>query len=353
MIGQIDNSSGTLACGLLTPSSMTYKQAIKTLAAVAGILAGAAQTNAIDITQLDYTGPQTPAPLNGITGVWGPSWGWNGGPRGTGLEDNEVEARYKGTISSPLPIKGATKGQEWDLEAMTVGQSNKQLYLVGGYDFAAGLVDGRPGDLFIKINGTATFQPLTPSLPGGYLNGTGSAGTPGFDYAVHLSASAVTPGALSLTVTHLLPTTKLLSVQNPDLGANPWTVNNSSPVGASFTTAGHYYTGLTPAGVVTKTGEAGLSGLLGDTDGSNLGGYEIGIPTSNLHNVLDIDMTWLAALLSPGDVVSFSYTMQCGNDSLKGLYGGGFKIVPDSGASLMLFGCGLSALGLFGRRLRK
>jgi hypothetical protein len=117
---------------------MTYKQAIKTLTAVAGLVAGSSQTLAVDITKVDYTGPQTPELLNGITGVWGPAWGWNGGPLGNAAEDNETEANsIRVTTPSGSFVgtgSGTTKGQMWDLEAFTVNERAGHLYMVGGYD---------------------------------------------------------------------------------------------------------------------------------------------------------------------------------------------------------------------------
>ena len=52
--------------------------------------------------------------------------------------------------------------------------------------------------------------------------------------------------------------------------------------------------------------------------------------------------------------IYFSYTMQCGNDSMKGeADGGGFREVPDGGSTLLLLGSGLSALFGLKRRTRK
>jgi hypothetical protein len=43
--------------------------------------------------------------------------------------------------------------------------------------------------------------------------------------------------------------------------------------------------------------------------------------------------------------------MQCGNDSMKGKFDGGFR-VPDGGATVLLLGTGLSALALLRRKMR-
>ena len=70
-----------------------------------------------------------------------------------------------------------------------------------------------------------------------------------------------------------------------------------------------------------------------------------GTPVYELHNALEIDMSFLAGLGS----VDLSYTMECGNDSLKGFNEGGFTIVPDGGMSLALLGMGISGLLLAAR----
>jgi len=337
---------------------MTYKQAIKTLAAVAGLALGAAQTNATEITQLDYTGPQTPEILNNITGVWGPSWGWNGGPRGTALEDNETEANSARVFTTSGSFVGTAlgtdKGQMWDLEGMAINEHSGHLYMVGGYDFNAGIAhQGLPGDLFIKLGSAGTFQPVVDPLGGSYLNGTGLLGTPGYDFAIKLSGGGMTGVPFSVTVVDLNAASSLDSVRNDALGSNPWKLSTGALNDGTFTASAVYKTGLSAAATALYTGEAGFATLHGDTDAGNTGGYTAGTIIQNTHNVLDIDVSFLRSILPANKVVTFSYTMQCGNDQMKGRYGGGFQLVPDGGASLILLGGGLSTLCLFGRRFRK
>lgn len=58
------------------------------------------------------------------------------------------------------------------------------------------------------------------------------------------------------------------------------------------------------------------------------------------HNVMKIDIGWLFQYLTPGDIVTVHYTMECGNDNLMGKFS-----VPETGMSLSLLG--LSIIGLF------
>jgi hypothetical protein len=325
--------------------SMTYKQALKTLTAVAGLALGVSQASAVEITTLDYTGPQTSEANNGITGVWGPSWGWNGGPLGKAGEDNEVEATSVKIGSVVGTGIGARKGQMWDLEGMSV--SGNHLYLVGGFDFGAGLSGGLPGDLFIKLGSAGTFKPLSDPSGGSFLNGSGG---PGYNFAVQLSNGLGSGAPVSVNAFGLSNSSLLVSDINDAFGSNPWKYNATSDKTSTTGISATYKKGLTAAQVAGLTGEAAFGNLLGDTDGSNLGGYSAnGIVPQNSHNVLDLDMTWLFKTLTKGTDVFFSYTMECGNDQLKGHY----VAVPDGGASLIFLGGALSTLFVVGRRFRK
>ena len=68
--------------------------------------------------------------------------------------------------------------------------------------------------------------------------------------------------------------------------------------------------------------------------------------------MLAIDLGFLGSI-PLGTDVWFSYTMECGNDSLKGKYAGGFYRTPDSAASVLLIGLGLAAMGFFGLKSRR
>jgi len=237
--------------------------------------------------------------------------GFGGGPFGAGLEDNETEP---GTIQS----------QAWDLEAFSI--VGTKLYLIGGYDFARGVDGVRPGDLFIKVGGAAGYQPTwnTGSVKNGAYYG--------YNYAVLLSGSlaGATVGVESLGADSMLKT-----VDNDYLKSNPWKYEKAGWQDTADTqTAIDYDSGLTANQVELLTGVASLKG---DTQ-------------NNKHNVISIDLGFLGTI-TPGTDVFFSYTMECGNDSIKGSYDGGFRNVPDGGATLALLGMGLGALGFVRRKL--
>ena len=265
-----------------------------------GLVLGASQALAVDITIADYN----------------PGAGFGGGPFGAAGEDNETEP---GTVAS----------QVWDMEAFVI--SGTTLYIVGGYNMQAGqaatggsVVPGMlvPGDLFIKVGGTQpTFNPTSGS-------GTVSNSVYNYSYAVDLTqpVGATLPSAqvFSLNSSSLLDT-----VIYDQFGANPWRYNSG---GTSTAWAGMTYT-------------SGLSNLATQAlTGVSLQGGS--------HNVLAIDLGFLGSI-PLGTDVWFSYTMECGNDSLKGKYAGGFYRTPDSAASVLLIGLGLAAMGFFGLKSRR
>ena len=285
--------------------NITHK---KLWAAIFGsALLGATETKAVNITVQDYA----PA-LNH----------WNQGPA-TSIEDNEVE-RVGSTI--------ALRGQHWDLEAFVV--KGTKLVLIGGYDLQAGYPNPGtasnplqlPGDLFIRT--------------GGFVPGPGNSTEPainsdyGYSHAVILSTGAFGPTA---TVQILDNDSRFNTVQHDVLASNPWKYLDGA---ASSTTTGiEYFAGLTQAQIAAAYGVQ----LRAD------GGVSVdGTPAYELHNALEIDM----AFLGGAQQIALSYTMQCGNDSLKGFNEGGFTLVPDGGMSLALLGMGLGGL-LMAARSRK
>jgi hypothetical protein len=299
----------------------------------AGLLACAGQASAVNITIPDFNGP---TPSSG--GLVKPSAGFGGGVSGQAGEDNEVEY-------------SAVRNQYWDLEAFAI--KGGKLYLIGGYDFENGYVGGPglPGDLFIKVGGSMpgpapTVQPTTPGgrVQNGLPNIASGYTTPyNFTYAVNLAGNLA---GGSIGVKTLSATTELRTVQYDTLGSNPWNVYGS--YAGDATTAVSYYQNLNAAAVATLTGVAGLTG---DTDGTMPGvGVQVGGHTPNNyyngHNVVAIDLSFLSNVQN--GAIHFSYTMQCGNDSIKGLY-----YVPDGGTTLVLLGTALSGLCLVGRRFRK
>jgi hypothetical protein len=239
------------------------------------------------------------------------------GPLTGDREDNETE-------------HGTLPGQDWDLEAFVVDGST--LYLVGGYNFLTGKDGYTPGDLFIKVDNELSGPP-------GFLPTNNAATTVDnsgykYDYVVDLtqpSGTGITSGsATALAVSHAANGSIFNTVTYDDRGANPWTYRNGGAVEAS-------------SGVSYTTGHANGSLAL-----VNLG---LGHLVGGTHNILAIDLSFLDA--DVGTTVYFSYTMKCGNDSLKGEYSGGFDRVPDESASVLLIGLGLVALSLVGLKRRQ
>lgn len=250
-------------------------------------------------------------------------WGWTGtntiglptdGNFGAAKEDNEVEPD---PAKWPLTPGNTERDQKWDLEAFVV--KGNSLFLIGGYDFVNGLDGGRPGDLFIKNGGSQPGGiPLTNPPGGEVLNAIY-----GYSYAIDLSlggAWAHSGFGTTANVYALSGTSRLTSVANDSFGANPYVYAGGGT--AAGTVGLTYTTGLTAAGV------DGLTGLALNLQGGN-------------HNVLELN---LGSLMGSGTWLS--YTMSCGNDSIKGH-------IPDSGTSALLLGLGLGTLSLLGLRRRQ
>ena len=251
------------------------------------------------------------------------SWGFGGGPFGIAGEDNETE-------------KGTVRSQAWDMEAFVLsGGSNLQM--VGGYDLvngeagAGGVLPGwlTPGDLFIKIGGSA---------PSNLPDNRGVANVNndyGYDYVIDLTNNALSRNGISAsqtsaTVFALDSSSILETVVYDDFGANPWRYLSGATT--SFSTGISYTSGLNAAQTATATG----LNLLGGS-----------------HNILNIDLGFLASHPGITDTTNvwLSYTMECGNDSLKGLTQGSPDIsVPDNAYSLLLAGLGLGLMVAFSRR---
>jgi len=235
-------------------------------------------------------------------------FGYSGGNLGVADEDNETEV---GTVNS----------QMWDLEAFSI--VGHTLYMVGGWNFStgdtgSGATGYKPGDLFIKVGGTA---PSGDPTTRGY--GTTPNSTYGYSYAVILNNLAA-----SASVQTLDGNSTLNTVVYDDFVANPWTFASDE----------------------TGTGSTPITYTTGQTDAQMLANYGLTL-YGGLHNVVTVDLSFLGTVAA-NTPVWFSYTMECGNDSLKGQYVGGFR-TPDGGATLMLLGLGLSALGVVSRKVRK
>lgn len=234
------------------------------------------------------------------------------------VEDNEVET-------------GAAHGQAWDMEGFFINGST--LSMVGGYSLTNGQTHSgyiyKPGDLFIKIGGGSPSPAPDPSGTG-VVNGT-IPNYGGYTFVVDLTyggpAQGIGASQGSANVYLLDGASVLDSVTYDWMGSNPWRYSSGGTLVAS--TAISYTTGLSNAAV-------GFAG-----------GY---------HNKLDVSMNFLYNLgyidENYADVVWFSYTMECGNDSLKGQWNDGFDRISDSASTLGLLGLGLAALAGLSRRRR-
>lgn len=246
-------------------------------------------------------------------------------------EDNETER--VGSFAS-------IAGQQWDMEGFILDADAKKLFIVAGYDLLNGLHGGRPGDLFIKVGGAEpTGAPTTnTNLIQNGIASSGYTSPYNYSYAVDLSLkNSYTGGTYgtnvasfgsSVTVYDLNAATTLNTTLNDTFRSNPWKFSNVSgnSVDASYGTGVSYTTGLAnPFG----------QGFQGTS-----------------HNVLEIDISFLGTIAA-GTNVWFSYTMECGNDSLKGFTNAGFRQVPDASMSALMISLGLAALSFVGFKRRR
>jgi len=263
-------------------------------------------------------------------------------------EDNETEP-------------GTVHAQVWDLEAFLLNDVTKKLYIVSGYNLEDGIAytggsapgdnpDNQitPGDLFIKVGGSQPgFNPIAPNS-GNVFNSVY-----GNTYAVDLSLQNPAGPYVDLSfgpkasVYSLTGSTVLNSAIWDQFGSNPWKYSNDG--------SASLYAGAGTGASISRTvytSDAALAtalGLLGLADAGPLGSNKI--IGSGYHDVLEIDLSWLTA--TPGQTIYFSYTMECGNDSLKGQISGGFDQVPDGGTSALLIGLGLMTVFLAERKSRR
>ncbi len=282
------------------------------------LLFGATQVIA---TPVEVTTPDYNPTLWGFNGAGSLTSGGysNRGNFGSAHEDNETEA---GTIA----------GQQWDMEAIVL--NGTQLTIVAGFDLLNGVQAHNigAGDLFIKVGGT---QPgYNPTNQGA---GNVSNDIYGYSYAIDLSKPSKFDNASfgsTAQVFSLNSSTTLNTVIYDQFGSNPWKYDNSLNSGTGAATGISYLTGQYNNSVALQA--LGLGWLQG--------GY---------HNILTIDLSFMVGTVTTGTPVYFSYTMECGNDSIKGRYNGGFYQVPDDVSSILLIALGLGAIAAVGLKYRK
>lgn len=295
----------------------TLAQKLAKTAAVS-LLIGAAQVIAapVEITMPDYN-----STLWGFTGAGSLTAGGysNRGNYGTSHEDNETEG---GTIA----------GQQWDMEAFVL--NGTQLSIVAGFDLLNGVQAHNisSGDLFIKVGGNQPGHTPDQQGAGNVYNSNYS-----YTYAVDLSKATRFGNAsfgATAQVYSLNSNTTLNTVIYDQFGSNPWKYDNNNA-----------YNNQT-SGTGTATGISYLTGQYNNSPA--LQALGLGWLQGGYHNILTIDLSFMVGTVTPNTPVYFSYTMECGNDSLKGSYNGGFYRVPDEVSSILLIGLGLTAIAAVG-----
>jgi len=224
--------------------------------------------------------------------------GWEGQQ-----EDNEVEP-------------GMVANDSWDLEGFFKDTNNpNQIGIVASYDFYntnLGL-DGRPGDIFIDINGD--------HILGNASNGSGPNGNQnvansfGYDYVLDIDWSANTYSLLQLSTSSIVQT----ALFGQNYGSSPW----------------QYISGA--VGTLSSGSFTANSGLTNAQTGKTSG--------NGLHNaVYGFDLSALG-----NTTFTSHFTTACGNDNLLGSSGTSVVPVP---AAVWLFGSALGLMGLVRRRVR-
>ncbi len=242
-------------------------------------------------------------------------------------EDNEVEP-------------GMATGQKWDLEGFFYNRTEKDLTIIGGYDFLNGTTTTQMGDIFIDVDGNAQYG-NPASSPSGLF---------GYDYVLDIDITSSTAGTYDIVKLGSGSTlSPYVTVTPNNWGSNPWKYASGGTILDTFS---FDYYGNTQE-IRDAATAAGLTGWGGFYQGSTW------IPYNDNHYALTFNVADIAGkvlnTLADGasQKVIFHNTMQCGNDNLMGgvrLTKKGGPPVPEPSTIFLMF-AGL--LGLLGVRRMK
>lgn len=235
-------------------------------------------------------------------------------------EDNETETNPN-TINT----------QVWDLEGMYSDAS--ALTIVGGFNFQTGVTHAghtyRGGDLFIDVTGDAVYG---QAANGGSGLGGVVTNSFGYDYVLDFNSSYT-----SYTVFQVSESS-LVSRGTDVASSNPWSYVSGGTAVAGYESVAVGGLGLLDHSVysVLTTYGSTSPGLKGDG---------LGLPTSDLHYYLTVDLSFLPA----DTLATLHYTLECGNDNLMGQYTTPTS-VPEGGSTLLLAAASMLALFTFSRK---
>jgi hypothetical protein len=239
-----------------------------------------------------------------IPDLMGSGSGWHGSQ-----EDNETEP---GTITN----------QTWDLEAFFLNGTT--LNMLGGYDFVNNS-QWKYGDIFIDVDNDIKYG-LENDGSGSVQNGNSTvANSFGYDYVLDLNFDEVT-GVHTYDVYAITANTTVRTVHyNINQESNAWRYESGGEA---------VLLGQTLAYSTYTTDELATYGYIFQDDG-----------TSNLHNIVSVDLGFLGAEISN---FTAHFTMECGNDNLMGHYDP-VPPVPEP-STVLLLGAGIIGLAGFARK---
>ena len=281
--------------------------------------------------------------LDGIPNSNAGTEGWGVLPQGSGVgdEDNEVTT-------------GCYTGQNWDLEAILLGDGINTITLIGGYNWTLGY--GSPkttaGDLFLAFENYTTEtviggdNPTSPATPQSYTTGAIKE-TFGYDYAfdVNWATGSYVIRYLNAGVATVLQKTSYSNDGNQD--SNP----------ASWVSGGTEVFTANPGSVVMTT--YATDSAVNSVFGTELSGAGSLTDAYNHYAVtFDLSPIWDSLLSSNlvakgNDIGLFAHiTQSCGNDTMfatQDLSIPQEHNVPEP-TTMALLAMGL--LGTFARKLR-